>query len=131
MGESAEQCALFQWAAVWAKSRPELGMLFAIPNGGARSKATAGRLKAEGVKAGVPDICLPVRRSPYGALWIEMKRPKSAGRRKGELSEPQKEWLGDLQAAGHCVAVCYGAAEAIATIDAYLRGDAHSAATCE
>ena len=33
--------------------------IFAIPNGGARSPATAGRLKAEGVSSGVPDLFVP------------------------------------------------------------------------
>lgn len=64
----------------------ELALLHHIPNGGARSKATAGRLKAEGVKAGIPDICLPVPKNGYGALYIELKVPenKALGVRKAE-----------------------------------------------
>lgn len=86
MSESAEQRALFSWAAMQAKARPELAMLLAIPNGGHRSKATAGRLKAEGVRAGVPDVALPVARAPHGGLWIELKRPKTPGSPRGRPS---------------------------------------------
>ena len=60
--EHEEQVKVFTWAR-WAEAaRPELALLFAVPNGGRRDKVTAGRLKAEGVKAGVLDIWLPVAR---------------------------------------------------------------------
>ena len=36
--------------------------MFRIPNGGSRHPAEAARLKAQGVKAGVPDLCIPVAR---------------------------------------------------------------------
>ena len=75
MSEHSEQAALFRWAAMQSKSIPALALLLAIPNGGARSLTTGGRLKAEGVKAGVPDIVLPVPRGSYASLWIELKRP--------------------------------------------------------
>lgn len=39
---------------------PECNWLHAIPNGGLRTKATGARLKAEGVKAGIADLFLPV-----------------------------------------------------------------------
>ena len=66
--ESQEQQALFEWAELSKRCFPELELLFHVPNGGARSKATAGRLKAEGVKPGVPDLCLPVPRGAYHGL---------------------------------------------------------------
>lgn len=51
------QCACVKW---FAYAHPELkGLLFAVPNGGARSKATAGRLKAEGCVATV-SLCIAV-----------------------------------------------------------------------
>jgi len=122
--ESRHQIALFRWAALQSNAIPALRMLLAIPNGGMRSKATAGRLKAEGVKAGCPDICLPVRSGAYGCLFLEMKRPKEPGKPKGRLSEVQKQWLGDLQAYGQCVGIAYGWLEAKEIILAYLRGEA-------
>jgi len=123
MSESSEQIALFEWAAFVGGAIPELSLLFAVPNGGARSKATAARLKNEGVKAGVPDLCLPVRTDLYGALWIELKRPGTRLKPKGRVSEAQKEWLGALQAHGQCAAVCFGWGEARDMILAYLRGE--------
>src|SRR5262245_46077094 len=75
--EHVEQVALFKWAARNQGREPLLCLLFAIPNGGKRDKVTAARLKAEGVKAGVPDICLPVARMGYYGFWIEMKVGKN------------------------------------------------------
>lgn len=122
MSEAAEQRALFQWAALQAKARPELALLLAIPNGGARHKATAGKLKAEGVKAGVPDVCLPVAKGVHGSLWIELKRPKAPGKPRGRISEAQQWWIGNLQAHGQLAAVCFGWLEAKDLIEAYMHG---------
>lgn len=58
--EAQEQMTLFSWAAMQSGKYPELNLLYHVPNGGSRHKAEAGRLRAEGVKAGVPDLCLPV-----------------------------------------------------------------------
>jgi hypothetical protein len=76
---------------------------------------TAAKLKAEGVRAGVPDLCLPVARKGHTALWIEMKRP-------GEKpSDAQTWWHEMLRKHGSAVAVCHSAAEAVKTIVGYLR----------
>lgn len=117
--ESVEQQHLFQWAALQAGAYPELNMLYHIPNGGARSKATAGRLKAEGVRAGVPDLCLPVPRGQYHGLYIELKR-----RRGGTTSPAQRDWLARLSARGYDTAVCHGWEDAAERIKAYLRQEA-------
>lgn len=37
---------------------PDEAVWFAVPNGGLRNNAVAGKLKAEGVKPGVPDILI-------------------------------------------------------------------------
>lgn len=74
--ESAEQQCLFRWAAYNRGRWPEMELMYHIPNGGTRSKSEAGRFRAEGVKAGVPDICLPVARGGYHGMYIEMKRRK-------------------------------------------------------
>ena len=77
----------FRWAAL-AKSRwPELVLLHAIPNGGHRHKAVAVRMKAEGMKAGVPDICLPVPRGSWHGLYLELKTED------GSVSRAQRRWL--------------------------------------
>jgi len=79
---------------------------FAIPNGGKRSKREAGRLKAEGVKAGVSDIecSLPTRR--YVGLFIEMKSLT------GSASDEQRKWINESRDLGYCAEVCRGAVAA-------------------
>ena len=74
--EHQEQVALIHWAKMRSATLPELGLLFAIPNGGERHLFVAKKLKAEGVKPGTPDLCLPVARGGYHGLFIEMKRMK-------------------------------------------------------
>lgn len=113
--EHTEQKHLLKWAALNAGAHPELALLFAIPNGGARSKACAGKLKAEGVKSGVPDLCLPVARGGYFGLWLEMKRTQG-----GKLSPEQKQWHRDLQIQGYHVATAKGFDEAQHSLATYL-----------
>ena len=115
ISEEEEQQAVFEWAEYYIGQYPELRRLHHVPNGGYRSKAEAGRFKAMGVKAGVPDICLPVPHRGYHGLYIEMKA------KDGKLSEKQIEWLRDLSADGYFCRVCYGADEAIAAITWYVQ----------
>ena len=115
MSEHDEQVKLFTWASYLETQIPELKMMFHIPNGGHRYKAVAVKMKAEGVKAGVPDIFLAVPRSGgFHGLFIEMK----AGRNK--TSEKQNEWIAKLIQSGYLVVVCYGFEEAKREILDYL-----------
>lgn len=110
--EHNEQAALI----LWARLQPlPVSWIFAIPNGGARSKRTAGRMKAEGVLAGVPDLCLPVSRRGYHALYIEMKSPK------GRLSSVQKAMIKNLRDSGYAVEVARSWVEASQIIERYIR----------
>lgn len=111
--EAQEQITLFSWAAV--QDIPELALLYHIPNGGSRHKAEAARLRAEGVRAGVPDLCLPVPRGGFNGLYIELKRLRG-----GRLSEQQRAWLDALGKQGYAVAVCKGWEDAAETILRYL-----------
>ena len=115
--EHDEQVALMRWANVAKGRTPELGLLFAIPNGGKRNVVTAKKLKAEGVKAGVPDLCLPVARGGYHSLYIELK----AGR--GSVSDAQSAWHVRLREEGHAVRVAYGWEAARDAILRYLAGE--------
>lgn len=115
--ESQEQQLLFEWAALSAGRWPELALLYHIPNGGSRSKSEAGRFKAEGVKAGVPDICLPVARGGYHGLYIELKRVKG-----GRVSTAQQGWIAALREQGYYACVCKGWDDAAHVIKAYLEG---------
>jgi len=113
--EHAEQVALFQWAHHQRGRHPELDLLFAIPNGGARHPAVAGKLKAEGVKRGVPDLFLPVPRGGHHGLFIELK----VGPNKP--TPDQEGWLESLTLQGYAVCVCWGWEAATESIGEYLR----------
>ena len=114
VSEHTEQVALFQWAKLAQCEHPELALLFAIPNGGHRAKAVAGKMRAEGVQAGVPDIFLAVPRRGYHGLFVEMKFGKN------RPTAPQLRWLNRLDKQGYLTAVCYGFDEARSTIIEYL-----------
>lgn len=114
-GEDTEQMGVIDWAN-WNTGRfPELKMLFHVPNGGKRNAAEAARFKAMGVKAGVPDLCLPCPRGGYAGLYIEMKYGKN------KTTENQNEWISNLQNEGYKVAVCYGGEDATHLLEAYLQ----------
>ena len=112
--EHDEQVALFEWAALHAGRCPELGLMFAIPNGGKRDPVTAVRLRDEGVKPGVPDVYLPVARQGWHGLFIELKWGKN------KTTDRQNEWLDRLMEQGYLAVVCYGWAEAVDVIMDYL-----------
>ena len=115
--ERDEQELLFEWAEYATITHPELALLYHIPNGGRRAAREAHNLRLQGVKAGVPDICLPVPRGGYGALYIELKR-----KRGGVVSEHQRAWIGALNRAGNKAIVCKGFDEAKQAIQDYLNG---------
>ena len=70
--------------------------VFHIPNGGARDKREAAKLKWQGVQAGVSDLCV---------LWNEQGEPRACfievKTAKGRLSESQIEWRERVKALGH------------------------------
>ena len=70
--EHEEQVQIFRWADLYSTEFPALKMLYAIPNGSYKSKQSARKFAAEGLKSGVPDICLPVPSADgkYHALYI-------------------------------------------------------------
>jgi hypothetical protein len=112
--EHAEQAALFRWAEFARARLPELALLYAVPNGGHRHKATAARLKAEGVKRGVPDVCLPVARSGAYGLYIELKTER------GKATPEQLGWIRALRHQGYAAEVCHGWESARSMIEHYL-----------
>ena len=115
--EEAEQAAIFEWAEYEKRKYPELELLYHVPNGGKRDAKTASILKRCGVKAGVPDLVLPVARCGYHGLYIELKVGKN------RTSSNQKKWLKSLNAQGYKAVVCYGFNEATSMILRYLEGE--------
>lgn len=113
--EHMEAVALMRWwHYVAMEHRVDPRLFFHIPNGGMRSKATAGKLKAEGVRAGVPDYLLAVPRGPYAGLFLELKA------KEGRLSPAQKEMLEIFQIQGYKCSVVYGTTEAMDVLKSYL-----------
>ena len=114
--EGGIQATLMDWARLMENRWPALQLLFHVPNGGARGKAEAGRMKRQGVKAGVPDLVLPAARGGYHGLFIELKTET------GRPTPEQKEWIRALSEQGYAATVCRGLDEAIETITRYLEG---------
>lgn len=117
--EADQQEALFRWAQFRAATMPELNLLYHIPNGGQRNPKEAAHLKRQGVKPGVPDLCLPVARGPHHGLYIEMK----AGDNKP--TDKQNEWLAALRKQGYAIAVCWSHEEAEKVIEEYMAQGAY------
>ena len=117
--EATEQECVINWARHNEYRCPDLKLLHHIPNGGSRNRAEAVHLKAQGVKAGVPDLCLPVPRGEKHGLYIEMKW------KNNKPTEKQKWWLKELYRLGYEVAVCWTADAAILTIKQYLELEDH------
>ena len=116
--EHAEQAAVVKW---WAYSCKQYGLpefaLLAIPNAAKRSHALASYLKAEGLRAGVPDLFLAVPRKwpDVPGLWIEMKVHPN------KPTPSQQAVILYLRQHGYHVHVCYSASEAIHVIETYLK----------
>ncbi len=113
--EDIEQETLMQWTAYAMGTYPELNLLYHVPNGGKRNAAEAAHLKRQGVKAGVPDLCLPVPRGKYHGLYIELKA------KNNQPTETQIDWLKALAAQGFKTAVCWGFEAARSVIESYMR----------
>lgn len=134
--EHGEQCAVFCWAAQNLERLPMLQWIHAIPNGGKRDKITAGRLKAEGVKAGVADIFLPYPRiiriqalnheeKPCGTpfyrtfhgLYVEMKR---ATGKMSDVSQEQAAFQHHCDDNGYVWVAGFGWQMAVQAIERYI-----------
>lgn len=116
MDESAIQRNVFKWSRQpGVRSHyPELKLLHHIPNGGERTSKQGAILKLEGVKRGVPDLCLPVKKGNYGSLYIELKAES------GTASADQEWWIEELNKCGCFAKICFGYKPTIETILWYL-----------
>lgn len=129
--EHAHQTALFAWCALSVGMYPELQWFHAIPNGGNRGDTEksrsieGGKMKAEGVKKGVADCFLPVKRGIWSGLYIEMKKPglePKTLKSKGGLSDEQMAFAEFVKTQGFGWIVCYSWIEAKEILEKYLTG---------
>jgi hypothetical protein len=95
--------------------------IFAIPNAQKlsfldRKKAAISmtKLKKTGLKAGVPDLFIPIPSGKYHGMFIELKTSK------GKLTSEQKEWIGKLSSNGYFAICCYSIDDALKQISYYL-----------
>lgn len=114
--EHTEQAALVTW---WDHAAPRnlRPLLMAIPNGGHRNIAVAAKLKAEGVRPGVPDMFLAIPAQGFHGLWIELKRARG-----GYATPEQKRMARELQEQGYMAVICHGWTAAMKVITDYLTG---------
>jgi hypothetical protein len=114
--EGLEQAALM--AELRARMPEVADLIFHVPNGGYRVKAVAAKLKAQGVKAGIPDLVLPMARGGFFGLYIEFKAtpPNDA-----TISPSQHEQIRKLNEQGYLAVVCRGHFDTVEQIRAYLR----------
>lgn len=88
--------------------------LFAVPNGGYRTKTTAALLKEEGQLSGVADLILLVRKGTCGALLLEAKV-------KGNYQSPnQKLWQKMIVADGYEYRIFHTIEEFASIVTEYL-----------
>jgi len=114
--EHIEQVKLFNWTKLpSSKLKYPLfeKLLFAVPNGGYRSKTTAIELKKEGVESGVADILFLVASRGFGYLCIEMKHGKN------KQSDNQKDFENAVDHVGGLYQVCYTEEEAKKLLEWY------------
>jgi hypothetical protein len=94
MTESQKQKLIVRWMEM------NRIVFFHVPNGGTRNALEGANLKRQGVKAGVPDIVIPIPRKPYHGLFLELKRDE-----KSLVSENQKKWIEKLIENGYLAVV--------------------------
>jgi len=112
MSEHETQTAFFE-AALYM-DHPAIRWMHAIPNGGARNVVVASKMKAEGVKRGVWDVCLPYPCGGYHGLYIEFKHGKN------KLTSEQKEFGAYLQENGYKTGIAYDVDGAMEILEKYL-----------
>lgn len=113
--EGQEQAALMREIEM---RHPEVFLLmYHVPNGGHRHKAVAAKLKGQGVKAGVPDLVLPMARGGFFGLYIEFKATVDPA----PVSASQHAYIDRLNLQGYLAIVCRGHFDAMEQLRAYLR----------
>lgn len=112
--EHIEAVALIRWVRLSTARFPALATFYHVPNGGDRNIVVASKMKAEGVKPGVSDYCLPAARGGFFGLYIELK--SLTGRKR----KSQRDFLDLVRAEGYRGEFAFGWIEARAILLDYL-----------
>lgn len=110
-----QRSVIFWWRHAHATFGLPVFALFAIPNGGLRDVVTAAKLKAEGLRPGIPDLMLAAPSKGAHGLYVEMKVGKN------DTSDAQDEVIAYLRRQRYVCAVCWTAEDAIKVITDYLK----------
>jgi hypothetical protein len=115
--ESADQRAVFAWAVreVLEHGRLELGLMYMIPEAARRSFVLREILQ-NGQLQLAPNVCVPVPKGVYGALYLDL-RPAKDKRRKPDERDLMMELFRE---SGYAAVTAYGTDEAIAFVQRYL-----------
>ena len=114
--EHHEQCRFFNYVNFLSSlHQDEKELIYAVPSGGYRKPTEAIRLKAEGVRTGIPDVSVDLPRGGFHGMRIEMKRGKG-----GSLSPDQVRKHELLRKQGYYVVTCNSAEIAITELEKYL-----------
>ena len=89
--------------------------IYHIANEGKRTRYAGDLLKQMGMRAGFPDLCVPIPKGKYHGFYIEMKSAS------GKATKDQIRWLKCLKNNDYATAICYSSTEAIDKIEKYLR----------
>jgi hypothetical protein len=113
--EGQEQAALL--SEIELRYPQVFELIYHVPNGGHRHKMVAMKLKQQGVKAGIPDLVLPMARGGFFGLYIEFKATVDPA----AISPSQAACIRRLNDQGYLAVVCRGHFDAMEQIRAYLR----------
>ena len=99
--EHAMQVEYFAWLDGGCDGlHPDIGLdAFAVPNGVRTGIRQAAKLKAEGLRAGVLDICIDVATGGFFGMRLELKTPS------GTVSQAQKARIKRLAERGYYAVV--------------------------
>lgn len=118
--EGNEQAVLMRWLLGEKMRGTAVGELYDaiyhVPNGGYRLGKEAGRMKAQGVKAGVSDLPVIDARGGWHGLYLEFKATPP---RDAKLSPSQHGWLVEAESRGYCAALALGLEQAKAVLREY------------
>ena len=88
--------------------------VYAVPNEGRRTPRTGKRMKDQGLRAGVPDLCVPLARGGFHGLYIEVKTDS------GRVAPAQRVWLDWLTDHGYLATVCRSVEDIVGCVVEYL-----------